>query len=193
MIFIIISCTSGEQKKVLSNKLDKELKNYESTDFDIKNIENNFIEKTTKHYNDLSKIDKSIVIPYDIISNVFLYPVNETIYEKSYLKSKYYAGYKIKISNNIWILCYLHHFDLQSEEIIWSIYDTKKKQIRSNLVIASWNDNTEKRINDFSGNNISIKSTYKRNFQNGMEEDNHPIEILENFEIDKEYRFKKVE
>lgn len=85
MIFIIISCTSGEQKKVLSNKLDKELKNYESTDFDIKNIENNFIEKTTKPYNDLSKIDKSIVIPYDIISNVFLYPVNETIYEKSYL------------------------------------------------------------------------------------------------------------
>ncbi|AZA83534.1 hypothetical protein C1637_15235 [Chryseobacterium lactis] len=169
------------------------MENYESKDFDIDNIENNFIEKMGNTNDDLSKINKSILIPYDIISNVFLYPVNETIFEKSYLKSKYYTGYKIKISNSIWILCYLHHFDLHSEELIWTIYDSKSKQVKSNLVIASWNDGTEKRIISFDGKRISITSTYKRNFKNGMDGDNSkPIEALETFEISKDYRFIKI-
>ena len=164
----------------------------ETKDFDINNIENNFIEKSDIPNEDLTKIDKSVIIPYKIISDIFLYPVNETIYEKSYLKSKYYAGYKIKVSNNIWILCYLHHYDLHSEEVIWTIYDSKNKQIKSNLVIASWNENTEKRVSNFDGKRISIITIYQRNFQNGMEEDNSkPIEILENFEIDRDCKFNK--
>lgn len=192
ILLIIVSCSNSEHKKVLNKTLNKKMESYESKDFDINNIENNFIEKTGNSTDDLTKINKSILIPYDVIYNIFLYPVNETIYEKSYLKSKYYAGYKMKISNNIWILCYLHHFDLHSEEMIWTIYDSKNKQVKSNLVIASWNDGTEKRIKHFDGKRISMTSTYKRNFKNGMEGDNsNPIEVLENFEIDKDYRFKK--
>ncbi|RNA61786.1 hypothetical protein D1631_07495 [Chryseobacterium nematophagum] len=188
-----MSCSNNEQKKVSYNTFNKEMESYESKDFDINNIENNFIENTHNSIDNLIKINKSIIIPYEIMSNIFLYPVNETIYEKSYLKSKYYAGYKIKISNNIWILCYLHHFDLHSEEVIWTIYDSKNKQIKSNLVIASWNENTEKRVNNFDGKNISITTIYQRNFQNGMEGDNsNLIEVLENFEIDKDYKFMKI-
>ncbi|MFZ4929540.1 hypothetical protein [Chryseobacterium sp. Mn2064] len=166
------------------------METHESKNFDFNNIENNFIDKTDNLNGDLTKINKSVIIPYEVISNTFFYPVNETMYEKSYLKSKYYAGYKIKISNNVWILCYLHHFDLHSEELIWTIYDSKNKQVKSNLIIASWNENTEKRINNFDGKNISISVTYKRNFKNGMEGDNRkPVEVVDNFEIDKEYRF----
>ncbi|OCA72451.1 hypothetical protein BBI01_10030 [Chryseobacterium artocarpi] len=193
ILLIIVSCSNNDQKKALNNIVNEKMENYESKDFDIINIENNFIEKTDNCTDDLSKIYRSILIPYDVISNVFLYPVNETIYEKSYLKSKYYAGYKIKVSNNIWILCYLHHFDLHSEELLWTIYDSRNKVIKSNLVIASWNESTEKKINYFDGKHISITSSYGRNFKDGMEGDNSiPIEVSEIFEIDKEYRFRKI-
>lgn len=190
ILLTIISCSNSEQKKVLNKTYSKEMETSKLKSFDFDNIENNFVDKTSDLKDDITKINKSVLIPYDVISNRFLYPVNETIYEKSYIKSKYYAGYKLKIADNIWILCYLHHFDLHSEELIWTIYDSKNKQVKSNLVIASWNENTEKKVNYFDGKTISISTTYKRNFENGLEGDtSKPLQVVDNFEIDKDSRF----
>lgn len=185
ILLIITSCSNSEQKKVLNETYSKEMETSELKSFDFDNIENNFVDKTGNLKDDVSKINKSVSIPYEVIYDKFLYPVNETIYEKSYIKSRYYAGYRLKIADNIWILCYLHHFDLHSEELIWTIYDSKNKQVKSNLVIASWNENTEKKVNYFDGQRISISTTYKRSFKNGMEGDNsRPIEVVDNFEIE---------
>ncbi len=190
ILLITMSCSNSEQKKVINKTFSKEMEMSEMKNFDFNNIENNFVDKTGNLNDDIIKINKSILIPYNVISDTFLYPVNETMYEKAYIKSKYYAGYKLKVADNIWILCYLHHFDLHSEELIWTIYDSKNRQIKSNLVIASWNENTEKKVNYFDGKKISISTTYIRNFNNGMEGDNSkPIEVVENFEIDEDYRF----
>gem|GEM_PF-2032004 len=195
-IILALTCSKKAEKENLFKPTSMSIPyNSESNNFDTVNIENNFKEKNIKELNssNISSIDKDLSIPYEVISDIFLYPVNEITYGSSYLKSKYYAGYKIKIANNVWILSYLYHFDLHSEKVIWTVYDSKNRQIKSNLIIASWNSDSDKIVNEFDGKEISITTTFKRHFKNGMEGDNSkPIELIERYKLDGNYRFEKI-
>lgn len=193
IVFFLSSCNNDKKnitkiniEKINSNKM-----------FDTINIEKNFeIKNIDELQNKFEKIytDKNRLIPYDVMSDTFFYPINKTIYSNSFIENKFYAGYRIKISENIWILAYLYNHDLLEEEVIWSIYDSNTKKIYSNLVIAGWNTNVDRKIKNFDGKNISIDTKYKRHLENGMEGDNSkPIELNEIYEISKDYKFIKME
>lgn len=193
-LLIFFSCNKNMDNNKKNSKIEN-LQEINNRIVDTINIEKNFEEKSINElHGSFEKIsNRENLIPYEIVSNVFLYPVNETIYINSYLKSKYYFGYRVKISDNLWILSYLRHYDLHNEQIIWTIYDSKIKQVKSNLVISSWNTDSDKKIKSFDGKRISINTIYKRHFLNGMEGDNSkPVELTEVYEIDKNYRFIKL-
>ncbi len=193
IVFFLSSCNNDKKnmtkiytEKINSNKM-----------FDTINIDKNFEIKNIDELQDkFEKIhtDKNRLIPYVVMSNTFFYPINKTIYSNSFIENKFYAGYRIKIAENIWILAYLYNHDLLEEEVIWSIYDSETKKISSNLIIASWNTNVDRQIKNFDGKIITIVTKYKRHIENGMEGDNSkPIELHEIYEISKDYKFIKME
>lgn len=196
LLLDILSCSNKDSDKKISVLQKTEIMSNENflDSFNRINIEKNFFDiKINKINESPSKLKKAVVIPNDVITNVFLYPVNETEYGDSYIKSKYYAGYKVQIAKNIFILSYIYHFDLHSEKLIWSIYDSEYKKIISNLVVANWNQNVDRSLRSFDGNQIIIVVSYKRHFVNGMEGDNdEPIKISEHYKIDDKFRFVKL-
>ncbi|WP_312342579.1 hypothetical protein [Chryseobacterium binzhouense] len=186
-----LSCSNksdGNNSQQTSKMMQAKLNN----NFDTINIEKNFeIRNFTDFQKPINNSDN--LIPYEVVSNTFLNPVNETIYGKSYLKSKYYIGYRFKLTEKIWILSYKHHYDLHGEDLIWSIYNIETKQLLSKISVNSIDVNFNRSLKNFDGKKISITTIYNRHFENGMEGDNSdPVELEEAFGINENYRFYKI-
>lgn len=190
LLMFLLSCSNKHEENSQNINATLQIEDYQN--FDTINVEKNF---EIKSINEFKKpIGNNNLIPYEIISNIFLYPINNTIYGKSFIASKYYVGYRYKLSEKVWILSYKHHYDLHGEETIWNIYNSETKQLLSKISIYSIDSDFYRNLEDFDGKHLLIKTIYRRHFKNGMEGDNsQPIEMLENYEIDKGFKFKKIQ
>lgn len=109
-------------------------KGIDTTRFDKNYIETNFPLTTIEDIN-MQKItfngESNYHIPFSVLSDVFLIPVNEVQYSKSYFENIYTTYYGYKLSEHLWILAYHIHYDQHFLDIVWNIYDNKHQKITS--------------------------------------------------------------
>jgi len=139
-------------------------------------------------------IIKDDTISVDIISNVFLMPLNTIRYSDKYLKNQYYYYGKYKLSDRYYIISCKIFYDYHLSKIISFIYDKEKGIVLSSIEIMSSDFNLSRKSR-FENNVLIIENTYKR-IPNGLDpppgkEFLKKVEIVR-FKINSEYKFVKI-
>jgi hypothetical protein len=190
LLLIFQSFSSCSNHKGLENKLNSmsEKKPTLNTKFEISHIENNF---TQLNLEDFGRIGGQAIaakdsnsIPLEVIASKFLEPINQLEYSRSFIRNGYYAGYKYKVNDSIFILSCMKTSDCFDYEVDWTLFNVKSQLVISKIVVDCWNSDSEFSLREFDGNRISLYMKYKRHFLNGFEGDNStPIEQVKHYII----------
>jgi hypothetical protein len=165
------SCNSQQEHNI--NK--KNIKMQSQRSFDISIIENNFQTVSLSDINNKSITldgNSNYFVPAIVLSDIFLEPINEIQYSKSYIESTYKSYFKYKINDTLWLLAYHHHYDLHDYDIVWILYNNQKRLITSKIIVEGINQYLSRELKSFNGKEFSIYNKYQRHFENEIEGDN---------------------
>lgn len=187
VMFLTFGSCSGQQSSNSQSPQHMIKKGIDTTMFDKNHIEANFPLATIEDIN-IKKVtfngELNYHIPFSVLSDVFLIPLNEVKYNRSYIQNIYKTFYSCKISDSIWILAYHYHYDQHDYDVIWNLYDSNLKRVTSKIVVSGFNPTSQRELRHFDGSKIIIYTKYNRHFENGMEGDNSkPIEVESIYEI----------
>lgn len=166
------------------------------------NISDNFLKRfveinqfpTSEFFLKNEIIIKDDTISEDIISSVFLIPINTIRHSDKYLKNQYYFYGKYKLNDRYYIISCKIFYDYHESKIISFIYDKEKGIVLSSIEIMS-SDLNLGRESHYKNNELIIESNYNR-IPNGLDpppgkEYIKKVEI-ERFKINSEYKFVKI-
>ena len=176
----LFSFSCNSQQEHYTNK--KNIKMHITLPFDTNIIENNFPTVSLEDINNKSITlngNTNYVIPNNILSDIFLEPINEIQYSKSYVECTFKSYFKYKINDTLYLLAYHHHYDLHDYDIVWVLYNSQKKVITSKIIVEGINQYLSRELGSFNGKELLIYSKYKRHFENGIEGDNNEPIIKE--------------
>ena len=161
-IFFLLICFSCEKMSDFEDQnLSKGIEQYQLGvgEFNFEKLEENFpiydISTVIDKY-DVFQYQEKNFIPLQIMSEIFMKPVNQTLYQKRFIPSQYRIGYRFQLSTNLWVLAYLETYDLHTSNTIWATYDVQEKKILSKLIVKRVNTLNSVELVEVNGNEIRL-------------------------------------
>lgn len=180
VILCLLSCKgNNEEFNIISKTFEMKLEEKYTPNEFLSNFEDINIKALNKKINSNKKIDDVL------IANYLGYTINQIKYSYSFIESKFYYGFKIKLNEEMFLISYLHHYDLHDYDYYFAMFDVNKNCITSKINVNSFNKDCTRNF-ECIDNKIFIKTIFKRSFENGLEDKkNNVIELNECFIIDK--------
>lgn len=173
-----LGCNSQQEHSIHK----KNIKMQSEQSFDTSVIENNFPTADLEDINNKNVTlnrNSNHIIPANVLSDIFLEPINEIQYSKSYIESTFKSYFRYRINDTLWLLAYHHHYDLHDYDIVWILYNSQKRLITSKIIVEGINQYLSRELKSFNGKEFLIYNKYQRHFENEIEGDNNEPIIKE--------------